>query len=374
MSGWRPRELALLSLAALGFLARLLVLHWSVGSNDIFTWEAYGHHMRDQGLIWLYENVLIFNHPPLMGYLAQLSFWLSEHLGVRFAVTFKLWAVAAEIAAAWLLFDLWRRRQNRSWALVVLAAFAWNLDGILIGSHHGNTDCIVAVLCLLSAYLVEERQLHFAGGVALAAAINVKLIPVLLVPCFVLRYRRWREVRHFVAGLSLGVLPFIPIFLVAGAAFYRNAVAYRSLVDRWGIHFLLPQASSLYQTWGPKLVVVTSLALAALAARSERFSRYELGAVMLALFLFLAPGFGVQYTVVAVPLLFAVRVGLASGYSLLAGLFCLGVYWHFWDGKIPATSYFTESFPLPAALFGLLAWWTLGGFVGDRLLPRKQLK
>ncbi len=366
----------LLALALAGLMARLVVLHFSAGTNDIFTWNQFAKSVSEQGVVWLYANNNTFNHPPLMGYLGNLALWLSDHLRVRFAVVFKVAPILAELMSAWILWDLWRRRRGPLFAALVAAAFAWNLDTILVAAHHGNTDCIFAALCLLSAYLVEEHQLHFAGGLALAAAINVKLIPVLLVGPMLARYRRLPDAARFAGGLSLGVIPFIPVLILAGRAFYSNAIAYNSNIDNWGfifffreslhngnLHSMAESELAFYRSFGRQLVLMLMGALTLIAWATARFNRYQLGAMTLATFLFFTPGFGVQYTACVVPLLFADRPAIAAGYSLLAGLFIGFVYWCFWNRQFPATTLFARSIPSPGTLFGLLAWWTLGCYL-----------
>lgn len=368
-----------------GFATRIPILVLSYGSDDIFSWNYFALEIRQHGVSWMYFNVPLFNHPPLMAELARVALWVSEQTGVRFAVCFKAPVVASEILSLYVLWDVWRRRRGPGAGALAAAAFAWNLDSILVSAYHGNTDCLFAALCLLSAYFVEERQRHLAGGLALGAAINVKLIPVFLILPFLARYRRWSEAARFTAGMALGALPFVPILIVAGKGFYRNVLAYKSFVDQWGIPLFLLQSQSsprlrgiaqewtaAYSVFGRYLTLLLPLAVAILAARSNRFDRYQLGALTLALFLIVAPGFGIQYTVAVVPLLFAVEVAAASVYSLVAGLFAAIVYFCFWDGKWPAASRFASQLPMAGALFGLIAWWVLCAFVVKMLFPPRR--
>jgi len=66
---------------------------------------------------------------------------------------------------------------------------------------------------MLSIYLQQDRDRPLLSGMALAGAINIKLIPVLLIPAMVLRSRSWRSAGLLVLGLGAGVLPFIPALL-----------------------------------------------------------------------------------------------------------------------------------------------------------------
>jgi hypothetical protein len=131
-----------------------------------------------------------------------------------------------------LLFKLWSRRRGAMTGWTAAATYAWALTPILVSSYHGNTDSVAAAAWLLSVYLATEHGADFAAGLALAAAINVKLIPLLGIPAAFAYYRSWKRATRFFDGLALGLLPFLPVVVVVGPAFYRNAIAYGSSV--WG--------------------------------------------------------------------------------------------------------------------------------------------
>ncbi len=370
------------ALGALGLLSRFAVSALSFGSNDIFAWSIFASAIREHGLFWLYLHDSSFNHPPLPGYLAAALSWLSEHSPFRFSIWFKLPVIAAEFGSAALLWRIWSRRKGLPAAALSLLVFGWSLDSILVSAYHGNTDCIFAFFCLLSAYLIEERGQDLAGGLALGAAINIKLIPVLLIAPFLARYRTRRGAALFIGGLAIAAIPYIPVLLVQGKSFYQNAIAYNSQLDHWGINeFLLALRGirlealavswiNSYRTAGRSLILLSTLLLATAATRTLRWNRYQLGAMTLSLFLILTPGIGVQYTAQLVPLLCAASLPTAALYSTLSGLFIGLVYFLYWTGSIPAESHFLGMYPELAALFGLLAWWTLCGFVIKMLRQR----
>ena len=104
-----------------------------------------------------------------------------------------------------------------------------------------------------------------------------------------------------------------------------------------------------------------------------RWNLYEVAAVTLAIFLVFTPGFGVQYTVLVLPLLFAARPRLANVYGLLAGLFLLVVYWAQWPGRWPPDSQFKGMFPWPSPLWGLAAWARWGTSSCEAFLRRGRL-
>jgi hypothetical protein len=433
----------LLALIAGGILMRIILAAISWGANDANLFGEFGFFITRDGLMATYRGDPLLNHPPIPAYWCEIAWRLTVHFvsedgrlysddnnwntpGPWFSAVFKIPVLLAECATIWLLYRLWKEREGARRGLAVAAMYAWCLDAILVSGYHCNTDPIYAFLCLLSVYLAQDKRLHFWAGVALAAAINVKLTPVLLVPPLLLVYRDWRQAARFLAGLAVGVIPFIPVFYFAGHSFYENGIAYKSNLDRWGIPYLLMlhgSGADVYynrgrqlvlvliglwavtaRLWGPSTVLgecdlsknsatpplaasqIGEVAVPAFSSdrdnrsatpeaavsrdgeKSQALSpakpdRYEVAAVTLAIFLFFASGFGVQYTVMVLPLMFAARPRMANLYGLLAGLFLLVVYWGHWTGRWPPDSQFHGYFPWPSPLWGLAAWGALGAYL-----------
>ncbi len=362
-------------LAVLGFAVRVAVALLSSGSSDINFWYTFASLGRRFGVPYLYAHVPAFNHPPLMGYWAIALLRISDASGIRFPLVFRLPVILADLGSALLLWDIWRPVRPRIVAALAVTAFSWSLVAILMSGFHGNTDSLAACLCLLAAYCCERKR-PFAGGLTLAGALNVKLIPILLVPAFALRQRSWRAFLEFGIGAAVGVLPFLPVLTCCGRSFYAHAIAYNSNVDNWGIILFLQfsrdnpalrqLAAAIETAYVPngRFLIAGLILLVSLWARiHERWSYYELGAICFAIFLIFTPGFGVQYTAYICPLLFAVSLRWGTAYSALAGLFLAVVYYSFWDGTVPFRATFTADFPMPAPLFGLLAWALLIQFV-----------
>jgi hypothetical protein len=309
-------------------------------------------------------------------------------LGITFPFVFKQIDLLADVIVCWLLWKLLRPRFGPTVAAGAAVLYAWSLNSILTTAHHCNTDPVYAMFCLLAVYLIEDRQRDFWGGVALAAAINVKLIPVLLILPLLLSYHERRPAIRFLAGVSIGVIPFIPVLLFQGDAFYRNALTYGSTVTNWGINYFLletarePRFSAVAQALivryfnvGRLLVVAVILLLSLRARRDSRIDRYTLAACTACLFLILAPGFGYQYMILALPLMFSTgRLLPATLFGLLSGLSLLITFWQNWQGGLPIDSFTLIGRVGPGPLYGLLAWATLIVFVFTQLraVPRNR--
>lgn len=374
-------------LIVVAMLVRVVLAAASIGTNDAFTFVHFAREVRHVGVVKLYGIEGGFNHPPLIGWWAALLMRLiapalptdvgcPPQVAWLFCFLFKLPVIAADGLAAWLLWLRWTPTLGRLKAAGVAAAFAWSLDAILLSGFHGNTDPIYVMLCFAVVYLMESRGAFFCAGIALAAAINTKIIPVLLICPLLLSCRSGQEARRFLYGLALGAVPFFPVVCRDFPSFYDNALAYNSMVDRWGIEFFLllardiPQISHaagravLAYYWLGRYVLFALIAAWAVAARlREQWDRYELAAVTMALFAVFTPGFGVQYTAAAGLLMFAVRPRLASAYALLAGAFLLKVYVSRCDFTLPLTAGFNGSLTRTESLFGLPVWGLLVYFL-----------
>jgi hypothetical protein len=366
-----------LAIAALGMVLRFVLSAASTGTNDIITWEDFAHQANQHGVLWMYGNLPAWNHPPLTGYLAAGLLRLSVLTDLRFPVAFKLAPIAADALCLVLLWKIWRPRSAHTAApLAAVAIFSFSPDAILVSAFHGNNDPLVGLFVLAACYFIEEKASFAWAGVALAAAVNIKLIPLVLVPVFLANVRRWRDAVRFVGGLSLGAIPFIPIILQVGPAFYRNAIAYNSNFDHWGIPLFIrflekspawsgvgEQLHALYVPAGRYLIVAIILALCAWSRWRRPLSTYQLAAGGLAALLFFAPGFGVQYTAILGPVLIAASLGWGLWYAVSAGAFLASVYYLFWTREALLGSLHTTFFPGPSPWIGLVAWFGLGGFV-----------
>lgn len=358
----------LLALGVLALGARVPMVLQSIGSNDMLTWQAFAAEINRTSIGHLYDTNTLFNHPPLMGLFAGIAHSLAAWLGLPFAWLFKAPMLLADVATACLLYWAHRRRGPLA-AAAVFALFCWNPVSFLISSYHGNTDSLCASLLLLCAVLMDLK-LAFWGGLALAASINVKLVPVLLILPMLACVSSMRQATRFVAGLALGVLPFLPYLIGHWAGFYEHVLSYRSYPNVWGIGLLAAKLSTtprvarsgqklleLWVQWGT-LVVLLWPALLALGQRVRRtpVSARQLAACTMLGFLVITPGWGVQYLVYPAALLFAASLNAGVWYSLAAGAYLHVTYLSLRRPGVPFFSDFSHGETATGVFLGGLAW------------------
>jgi hypothetical protein len=355
-----------LALILAGFAARLYLWWISIGTNDSINWHQFGSSIGSNGLVATYQNLERFNHPPLMGLYAMKAWRWSTNLWT-FAHYLKMPGLAGEALTLWAL--------ARFASLKAAAAYAWLPAAILVSGFHGNTDCLYAALVFV-AVIAFDRQLYFLAGLLLAAALNVKLIPLMLLPLVFIGSPNRTALLRLAAGLVVGAVPFIRPALRAGPEMYRNMLIYNSNADNWGLPLLLQSLArvpSLGEFAAPitdtylvagRYVILAAVTVVALLSRlRSRRPMAEQAAVSAALFLLLTPGFGVQYVVFVAPLLCLVDVPAALRWGCVSGLFIGLVYWYFRTPGVHLASLQTADYPAQAWVIGVAAWAILLHFV-----------
>jgi hypothetical protein len=375
----------LLSLALSALLLRLLLATLSYGTNDYRFYLIFAHLALNEGMSSVMTTFDVFNLTPAMtGYsIAILGFYHATN--ISFALLFKLPLIAADAATMLLLWKTCRQREGARAALLAVTGFAWSLNSLLVTGYHCNTDPFYAFLSLLAVYLLDTPRRPVAAGLALAAAINVKLIPVLLIPGFLAACRDRREALRFLAALSLGAIPFLVMLALYRGLFFEQVINYNSQLTNWGLSFFLRRLAEsaafadagatlveAYRAYG-KYLMLLAIAAAALESRRRNWDLYRTAAVAFSLFLILTPGFGVQYTVAVVPLLFAVSRPFAAAYSTAAGIYLATLYIYFSKHTFPWESFFPGPDPLGPAYLGLIAWTILLAFVVRQFATRSPI-
>jgi hypothetical protein len=388
---WKQLPWGWLALGAVGVTVRLWLWWNTYGSNDSLIWALHGQHVFENGLARTYELYEVFNHSPLMGFYARWAWVLSGggelapgaqlHVILRSDAPITLLMSMARfmklpglLGEGLVLWALWRFASPRAFALYALLPAP-----ILVSGYHGNTDCLYAALVLLAA-LAFDRERYFLSGLLWSASLNVKLLPLALLPIVLLGPRSWRAFGRLVAGGVVGLLPFVPYALTTGASMYRNMITYNSIPDSWGVMGILnfslgtpnlrPFVVPMWHWYSEsgRYVVLAAIAAVALLSRWRlKLTMTQQAALGAALFFLLTPGFGVQYVVFAVPVLCFVQLGAGVRWGWAAGLTIGLAYWSWLSRLAPPVSWFEDKLPGPAPLVGMLAWAVLAHFVWSQL-------
>jgi hypothetical protein len=365
----------LLALVLAGIGARLWIW-WNVkGTADVNRWLEFGRAISQDGLAETYAQDERFNHPPLMGVYAALVWDVTGEAIDDFARGIKLLGLLGEAIVLAVC--------ARLAGLPAFAAYAAAPAAILISAWHGNTDALMAAFMLLAA-IAFDRGRYFTAGLAFGAALNVKLLPLVLLPLLLIGAPDRRALGRICGALALAAIPFVPLLITSAGDLYDNVVAYNSIQNDWGINALLNPAArqaELQDTFEPirnafgeigRYLVLAAVTGLAVASRLRlRFSMLEQFALGGSLFLLLTPGFGVQYVIVVLAPLILVSLRYGIAWACLAGV-SIGIYYsatYLTDESIKRDS--NRDLYLLWIEVGFLAWALLALFlwryVGARL-------
>lgn len=322
------------SILIAGLVVRLLLSAVSVGTDDIHYWFEFASLIRSDGILALYEATDRFNHPVLAGYGAAAFLVISDYTSIPFPFVFRLPAIAADLFLAAHVYSFVKNRGSERDARLITILLLFNPLTLLMSSFHGNTDSIYIALMTVSV-LSLLRGRCFLSGLLLGASMNVKVIPLLVLPVLLSSLRTPHSFYRLLSGLFLGCTPFGVAYLLLGPEPIISVFGYSPSPMPWGFSLLLPLGAALlsgvneanlesllsafnsFSRYGISLGVVL---IALLQLRREKQSLLPLAAAALSLFLLLSPGIGIQYLSVLVPLLLLWDLRSAMVYLFPASL------------------------------------------------------
>ena len=372
---------AVLLVAVLVLIPKLLLAWRTGGTGDIGTWETFAAGVKEKGPVGVYSidfwrtSNRLYNHPPLAGWLLELMNGLSPH-GLQLRFSLRAIASIADVGSALLTFEILRRRSPLPHAIAAGMLVGASPVLVLISGYHGNTDPLFVALVLLGAFLLVDKQMALMGGAALALALSIKIVPVVVLPTlavYVVRYQR-----DLLRRTSLG---FAVVFIVLWAAplltewhaIVHHVIGYSGIASRqWGFVALAKRFHTVGLVNflnGPGKDLCILLACAVPAAIVWRRPDYAVQGVCLALvmFLTLSPAFGVQYLAWALAAACILNLRMAALYSAVAALFLFLVYDH-WNRGLPWTGISGgERLTAVEVNFGLAAWFVLVVLVVNQL-------
>ena len=356
---------AIVSVAALAFLCKILLALSTYGTNDVYAWERFAHWSRIFGA-GIYQADPAFNHPPSMIHVLGALSWLATTTGVFFPFWLRLPAILADAASLWIVYRIFARRLDEPsvrWGLLLLAA---SPALVLVSGFHGNTDPVVMFFVLLSVWATEEGQSDWLSGAAFGAAMCVKVLPLIVLPVlFLCRPGLRRRVIFLGSAAAVVLLCWSPYLYRDPVAIVHRVLGYQSIYGHWGLSWLAfaydtaPSWHDEFQRYEAyiAIAVITVRAFVSSRARTKPAVYAQVG---LALFFFLAvsTGFGVQYLAWLVPWTVGIGIVPAAFFSAASGVF-LFVTYNYWSGGFPwylADSNYMGDFSDHLDYFHLLCW------------------
>ena len=300
-----------------------LVLAWiTIGTNDVVTWRAFAINAKLCG-------VCVYNLPSPYGDPFNHPAFLIHFLRVLpdtdwFPFWLRLPSILADIGTIFLVSNL---LPNLSRGALLLLAL--NPISILISGFHGNTDPIMVFWVLAAIYSVKKENFWLAG-MAFGMAVNIKVVPLLLSPCFL-----WfvRKRTAFSVGAILTVLLLSLPYVLHARTVVEHVLGYQGLFTNWGIaHYAnLASVSEDFLSKTFRAIIVALGLVVPFYLRRLNFPFFVACATVLFTFYFLTPTLAVQYLAWGVPFVAVLPVRWMTAYYFLGGSW-IALQYHRWSG------------------------------------------
>ncbi len=356
---------------ALMVLAVKIVVSWHFyGTVDITSWIEYGQYVASRDSFSIYENIPLYNHPPLMSIWLRFLMWVTRDGANHFPQVFRLGPIAADFGSTVVLWKIGCTYFSEREAFFRVAIATASPILIMVSGFHGNTDPIFGFLILLAGYLLAVRRQLVLSALVLALSVQVKIVPLLVVPVFFFWMRNGKERLRFSIWFGgAALLGFLPHLVTVPQYIFRNIFLYAGPGGIWGIGKLLDN-HGLYRVGGIVLFALSTLYFSwQLGRRSDSGVRlkdipaqnglnlFKGLAVAYVSFLALTPGFGVQYLSWLASLVVFLSIPLAFSYTVAASAFLFMVYTHWCCGiRWGADDSWSGLWPPTVEAMGYVAW------------------
>ena len=339
------RTTLIVALALVATTLKLTIAYNTIGTNDAVFFYGFAKVLSEHGLHWTYEHSRYFNHPPLTAYYLRGIFALTEQrwcqdLGIHFPFLLRLPGIIADFCVVLVLLQF-RKIEIRipTWAL---ALFALSPVSLMVVGFHGNTDPVMVLLLVSAVWMCLRNQAALAG-LFFALSCQIKIVPLLLLPAFVLFWWSQNRSRPFLitGAITTCVLWSEPL-LNFPALFAKNVLAYGSYWGIWGITYLfratgLPEFSRLsFFDLEPaqniimtvlKMIVVSAALWIAWQHRQSRGRTFveSLTDTWLVFFIF-APGVCPQYLIWLAPFILILSPSFYTAVTIASSVFLFAFY------------------------------------------------
>ncbi len=233
----------------------------------------------------------------------------------------RFWLRAAcALADAGTLTLLWSMFRGRTELLII----ALSPISILISGFHGNTDPIMMFFVVAAVFFAERGDAACAGA-AFGLACSVKLIPMIFAPAILLCLPGPRSrLKWLAASAAVWFALSLPYMAQEPLLILKSMLGYGSLTGVWGFSLI----SGILGTGhlnnpAVKWLALLAASFAPLVIKRRLFAQCGLIAFS---FLFLSPGFGLQYLAWTVPWTVLLGRRTMIVYHSIAGIFPLAVY------------------------------------------------
>jgi Dolichyl-phosphate-mannose-protein mannosyltransferase len=330
---------------------KLLIAANTLGTNDVWNFYEFAKGVREFGPIGMYGHHMVegphvfpvYNHPPLIGWMLASINWLTDHTNLSFQFLIRVPASLADIVTTVLVFELVRIRKplNEATAAAVMVACSPAL--IIVSGFHGNTDPVFVMFTFVSFYLLLTNRSALLAGLAFAAAMSVKIVPIVALPVLLLvavRSGRRRVAQFLVGNAVIFVILWVPVLIHRWTPFTHEVLGFKGYSGQWGIVEIAilsgfsQSAVRTLQDSGRTLLLVASAGIPFLIAWKRKDETIPAFGLSFVLVLLLSTATGGRYLVWALAAAFLINFWAAAAYDIASGILLIVVYSR-WNDALP---------------------------------------
>ena len=325
-------------------LLKVWVALVTIGTNDVSFWYNFMRYLLENDMVSIYRKIWYYNHPPFISlFLMALGRILDSNYQL-FPLLIRLPAIIADFFSTLLVYGVASKFLSHQKSLICAFLVALSPISFQVSGFHGNTDAVFMCLLLLSGYLLQHKRFFGWAGLVFGLAINIKIVPIILLPFFFFFCPNWHNRAKFFMAAAIPVtVGFSHNLIIDPRGIINNVFLYTSEPKVWGftnlidaipLHILNGVLNGIIVVSLVKICLVLSRqALRSKEANASRIFFKAFGLNFL-IFLVFAPGFGVQYLSWLV--LGSVFIGIRGALflNILAGVFLFSVY-TYWSTGFP---------------------------------------
>ncbi|MBN8721659.1 MAG: hypothetical protein J0M03_01915 [Acidobacteria bacterium] len=347
------------------FLLKIFIAAKTEGTNDITTWRLFSEITQKQTGAGLYTNLDYFNHPPFTVNVVKFVQLLESLTKIDLAFWLRLFSSLSDMGSVLITYKILLKikgKENLPKTALILMIFA--PVSIMVSGFHGNTDPNFIFFLLLSVYLIdvsgdklrsylpETIYKYFTrfglsnltlAGLFYGLSMNVKIVPMIVAPCiFFYLSNNKRRIEYFLSAAIIWMLLSMPYIVQVPMQIAKHTFGYNSFYGLWGASRIFNTYLSdnlwlndFYANQG-KFLIIALIALFAFLINfvGKKIPLFFQIGFAFSLFLFLSPGFGIQYLTWLVPWIVGLSIELTLLYYLTSGIFAFMIY-NSWSSGFP---------------------------------------
>jgi hypothetical protein len=229
-------KLNVLFVVSLAFLLRVLLFTICPETFDSMLWRMFGRSISDSGLSNSYRDVYMLNHPPAASFISGVLYSVSRGWGFNENYWCRFLSLLAEAGIVWLLYTYQKYTGKER---IVIRYLLSSIPAIIVFGF-GNIDVVCFFFVLWAIIELDKSKSYLKSGLLLGVSLNIKLLPLFLVPVLISIAGDFQRIRRFLIGLGISCSPFFFFFILDPHGLFRKVLNYvPELKFRWGMPVLL---------------------------------------------------------------------------------------------------------------------------------------